>query len=210
MSVGKAIRKALRAPFRPITKFIQRVGKAFRGLGNGFATFGRALGELFTEVPLGLWYFLVQIMIFIQITGEYVFTRMACGVEKIETFGDCFFYYMLDLIGKILYLVLITFPIWIIEFVSAGCIPARKVEKRVLQYFETIDRCIFDMFGFHIIHFSKSVRDKCYGCRVLKEKAFKEQGRKFNDNLKNTITPLLSDWTKTFQKGGNQIGQAFR
>ena len=105
MGIGKTIRNALRAPFRPISKFIQKVGKAFRGLGNGFATFGRALGELFTEVPLGLWYFLVQIMIFIHITGEYIFTRMACGVEKIGTLGDCFLYYMLDLLGKVLYLV---------------------------------------------------------------------------------------------------------
>lgn len=210
MSIGKTIKNALKAPLKPIFKFISKIGKAFKNLGQGLGTIGKSMGELLIDVPLGLWYFLVQIMIFINVTGEYVFTRLACGVEKAGTFGDCFFYYMIDLIGKVLYLVFISFPIWLIEFITNGFIPGKKVEKIMWQRFEAIDRCIFDIAGFHIIHFPKSIRDKCYGCRVLKEKAFTAQGKKFTYNLKNHITPLFSDWTKTAEKGGIQIGKAFR
>ena len=92
---------------------------------------------------------------------EYLGAHLKCGVEKIQSFLDCFFYYALEIFGKIIYL-----PIMLIFWFSEST----DIENSVWKSIEDLDKTIYSFTTIHISHYSDSIQKKCYKCDIPKLK----------------------------------------
>lgn len=88
-----------------------------------------------------------------------IFSYLECGYTMVKNLPDCWGYYALDLVGKILYIP-IAFLVWM---GSLG-----DIETAVWDYIDEADGMVFDTTGYHIIHFSPKITKKCYSCDVKK------------------------------------------
>ena len=84
-----------------------------------------------------------------------------------------------------------------------------KIENTIWSSLEKLDRFTIDQFGFHVIHFSKSVRDKCYNCRRLKPVAFVRKATDFANDINDPIIPLATNGISNMFDGFKRIVNAF-
>ena len=83
-----------------------------------------------------------------------------CGVQKIKSLPQCMIWYLLDLIGKIIYI-----PFFLL-FLFIRTITDVNVENMIWNVIETIDSYINSFAGFHLIYFPSEVIKKCYKCNI--------------------------------------------
>lgn len=83
---------------------------------------------------------------------------VACLIKRFQNFKSCFFWYLLEIIGQILYL-----PIRLIVWMGGKTFS--KYEKKFWKFVYDVDCKIYDIGGFHVFHFPESVQQKCYDCR---------------------------------------------
>jgi len=98
--------------------------------------------------------------IFAEVTN--IFNYIACAFDKIRTLPDCFFWYFLDIIFGVIYL--------IYSMLAAAIPPLKDAAKIVGDAIKMADRFIHDMTGFHIAKYPKPVLDKCYLCKGAPKK----------------------------------------
>jgi len=91
---------------------------------------------------------------FFKAIGSYI----KCSLEKVKNLPGCMPWYMLQIFGKCLYLPVIFF-VWLFKL--------QKIERDFWNAMESMDKAIFDIFGFHVIHYPQSVINKCYKCSSL-------------------------------------------
>jgi hypothetical protein len=109
----------------------------------------------------------VKIFAIFALLGRWIlaFASMAvCAVTKITQFPQCFPWYLLDLVGKVLY-----FPFYIIIFIfnSFGIREPAMLEKFIWDQLENVDKIIHGAVGLHIIHFPDCINEKCYKCKGM-------------------------------------------
>lgn len=167
-----------------IPKLITMVTEVVMGIKDIFL----GLAREFQEFPQGAFYFAVHIAIFIQYLGVFIFTNLFCAMQMIQNFTSCFFWYALDIFGKILYLV----PQIFILFFSLLGVPARDIEKQIWDGLESLDRIVVDASGYHLIHFPKDIRDKCYNCRRLSTSALIGRAAATFEDINDPILPLMA------------------
>ena len=113
----------------------------------------------FAKGALQLSMFVGKVFLFFNFFGKvllWCFLNITCGLEWFMNFRQCFFWYLLEIIGHILYLP-INFIVWIL--------PTLKPAERMLwQFLTDIDCSIFGILGFHLIHYSEDVLKRCYKC----------------------------------------------
>lgn len=167
-----------------IPKLINIVTEIVMGIKDIFL----GLAREFQEFPQGAFYLGVHLAIFIQYLGVFVFTNLFCAMQMIQNFTSCFFWYALDIFGKILYLV----PQVFILIFSLFGIPAREMEKNIWDALESVDRLVVDMSGYHLIHFPKNVRDRCYNCKRLSTSALIGRAADTFGDINDPIIPLMT------------------
>ena len=167
-----------------IPKLLDIVVEVVMGIKDIFL----GLAREFEEFPQGAFYLGVHLAIFIQYLGVFAFTNLFCAMQMIQNFTSCFFWYALDIFGKILYLL----PQVFILIFSLFGIPAREMEKNIWDSLESVDRIVIDMTGYHLIHFSKSVRDRCYNCKRLSTSALIGRAADTFGDINDPIIPLMT------------------
>lgn len=167
-----------------IPKLITIITEVVMGIKDIFL----GLAREFQEFPQGAYYFGVHVAIFIQYLGVFMFTNLFCAMQMIQNFTSCFFWYALDIFGKILYLV----PQVFILFFSLLGVPARDIEKQIWDGLESLDRIVVDATGYHLIHFPKSIRDKCYNCKRLSTNALIGKAADAFEDINDPILPLMT------------------
>lgn len=167
-----------------IPKLITIITEVVMGIKDIFL----GLAREFQEFPQGAYYFGVHVAIFIQYLGVFMFTNLFCAMQMIQNFTSCFFWYALDIFGKILYLVP---QIFILFFTLLG-VPARDIEKQIWDGLESLDRIVVDASGYHLIHFPKSIRDKCYNCKRLSTNALIGRAADAFEDINDPILPLMT------------------
>jgi hypothetical protein len=182
-----------------IFDIIPRVG---RGLGQIF----NGVQREFTGLPLGIWYGALDTSVFIQYVWEFAFTNFTCGMKLMNNIFSCIIYYILDAIGQILY-ILPRLLFWIIDKFAPKL--GTQIETTIWNYLDKIDRFTITHFGFHIIHFSKSVRNMCYNCKRLKPTVFVNQAIGIVDDLVDPILPLAVGGVVEMVNGLSTIVNAF-
>jgi hypothetical protein len=85
----------------------------------------------------------------------WCFQNITCGLEMFMNFRQCFFWYLLEIIGQTLYLP-IRFLVWILGI--------RTWEKYTWDKIQAIDCAFYDLTGIHLIHYSDDILKRCYKC----------------------------------------------
>ena len=76
-----------------------------------------------------------------------------------------------------------------------GCEGAKlgdETDPEVVDGLEALDRIVVDASGYHLIHFSKEVRDRCYNCKRLSTSALIGRAADTFNDINDPILPLMT------------------
>ena len=178
------------------------------GAGEGLFQIFEGVGQEFIEFPQGAFIGALSGAKLAHSVGVFGISTFFCGLQMMENFTSCIFYYILEIIGKTLYFIpMLVFMM--LDFVGGKGKIGSKIETNLWSLLEKLDRFTIDRFGFHIIHFPKSIRDKCYNCRRLKPSAFVRKTGEFVDDLTNDVIPLTTGGFVKMLGGFEKIINAF-
>lgn len=96
------------------------------------------------------WKYLVKVV-------TWIFNFAKCSLTWFANFRGCFFWYMLEIIGQILYLPF-RFLFWLM-----GC-TGDKIEKGIWKVIDGIDCFFLDITTYHVFRYSPEIIEKCYSC----------------------------------------------
>jgi len=140
---------------------VSRVYRENFNIGNAFKSLGNKISKGVTDKILGpIKNAFAKFLQFFKAIGSYI----KCGFTRIKTLPSCMQWYMLEILGKILYTP-IRFLVWLIS--KMGAPEVRQMEKDVWNYLEQIDKMTYSSAGIHIIHYSDEIIDGCYKCKGL-------------------------------------------
>lgn len=175
-------------------------------IGIGITKIFQGVAREMIELPAGIAIGAMGVSRFIQTIWIFGISNFFCGMKLMGNFTSCAFYYLLEIIGAILYLIpMLVFMV--LDWLSSGM--GSNIENKIWFYLEKLDRYTIDNIGIHVIHFSKSVRDKCYNCRRLKPVAFVRKAKDFANDINDPIIPLATGGLKDIFKGFERIVGAF-
>jgi hypothetical protein len=125
---------------------------------------------------------------FILASGVFAITHVICLVQNMSNFTKCFFYYLIDIVFYICYL-----PIVIMLWVFKGAVGINlyPLERKIWDMLYNFDAFFYGAFGFHLIKWSKSVRDQCYNCKRLKTQVLTHSASKFAKDIWWVVPPIL-------------------
>lgn len=98
----------------------------------------------------------------------------------------------------------------IIDWITGKSKVGSKIEDSIWSFLERVDRFTINNFGFHVIYFSKSIRDKCFNCRRLKPVAFVRKATDFANDINDPIIPLATGGIKDIFNGFAYIVDSFK
>lgn len=126
-------------------------------------------------------------------------THLICGLKLLGNIHKCFFYYILDIVGQILYLPARLF-LWISNtFFGINLYP---FECKIWKYIDIFDLYFFKYSKFHLIHYPKSVRDDCYNCCRLKTTTVVDRATKIGRDFTVKIPGFLTPGINKIAQGG--------
>ena len=214
------VETSLGAIFKAVVKIPEMFMMVFKLLGNvgGIGSFiaNLAMGTINIiagmTVALALSFFswlksldeLARLGIYVI---EFGITHMWCFMRILFSSFDCLFWYILETIGKILYLIGPTLFISVFLFIG---IDLRPMEKAIWNLLELLDKFIFGTVGFHIIHFPKWVRNRCYNCKRLKISSLSNQFFEYSSYLTDHIPRDAAPGISMMQLGFGQFMDALQ
>jgi hypothetical protein len=178
--------------FNVIKNVFDGVGKVFKGIGEEFD----AVGE---SVEIGV----TDIFTLIEFVFIFLGSYIGCGVYFLMNIRNCFFYYLLEILGQILYIP-VRICVWIFSLFSFNL---QKYLDIFWSKMEILDRIVYKYGGFHIIHYPRSVRQKCYVCKRLKTQVLVDKSNIIKDDFapRGRIEQVFNKGINTIREGGNQI-----
>jgi hypothetical protein len=151
----KIVIEGLSGPF----SFLGDIAKIFKKIGKAFSTIGQIFGyvpKLFTYLSKYIGKVcnnLTQAFQYIPRVFIWLGSYITGGLRFITNLNKCFGWYFLDTLGKTIYLP-IKFLFWLFSLTS--------IEDMVWDFAESFD-CIAKKYtGYHLIHYSDSIQDRCY------------------------------------------------
>jgi hypothetical protein len=194
--------------------FFKKIGKVFGAIsqvGQGVKDIFEGVVREFTGVPQGIWYGALDTSVFIQYIWEFFITNFMCGMKLMQNAFSCAIWYILEIIGQIMYLVpRILF--FLLDKISGAMKKGLKVgtmiESTIWNGLEFIDRLTITYLKFHIIHYSKSIREMCYNCKRLKPTVFVDKALEIVDDLGDPILPLMIGGLQQMIGGLGRIANA--
>ena len=130
---------------KPMTKSFTKVGKQISG---GFTKIFGIITKFFKYVG----------DVFVSI-----FSYIECGFYKVIKLPQCMGWYMLEVFGHILYIPF-GFFFWVFSL--------QAIEKQIWGVLEDVDCFCHASTGYHLIHYSDSIINKCYKCNIKKMPKF--------------------------------------
>jgi hypothetical protein len=179
----------------------QRFANIFAGIINIFM--GLAIELKDVGVVSGI--VLTDFFIFLKYTWELIRTYMICAPKMIANLTSCLIYYMCDFFGIVLYL-----PVRILLAILKACgINLYPTEQKIWDSIEKFDRLVFTYVGFHLIHWPKSIRDKCYNCKRLKLTVYADRILDIVDDFTVTIPGIMVTGLRYLKKALGNVNQVF-
>ena len=147
--------------------FYQKYKHAYMKEGFGIGDFADIFGvipNIFNKVfsiftGIGAFFVYIGKIVTCYIPGlfKWLYQHLVCTISKLQSFFDCFVYYAFEIFCKVLY-----FPILLFFFFSG----LTDLENSIWDNIEQIDIQIHNLTGYHICHYSDSIQDKCYKCKI--------------------------------------------
>jgi hypothetical protein len=137
------------------------------GKGNPFSKLGNSIKKNFKSAGKQITKNILKpITKFFKYIGDVflsIFSYLECGAQKIGKLPQCMGWYLLEVLGHILYLPF-AFFFWLFSLQS--------IEKMIWNVLEDIDCFFYASTGYHLIHYSDSIINKCYKCKLKKMPKF--------------------------------------
>lgn len=133
--------------------------KVIKPMTNSFKKVGSSITKGFTRT-IGM------ITKFFKYVGDVflsIFSYIECGFVKIIKLPQCMGWYLLEVFGHILYIPF-AFFFWLFSLQS--------IENMIWNVLEDIDCFFYASTGYHLIHYSDSIINKCYNCNIKKMPKF--------------------------------------
>lgn len=162
-----------------------RVENVLLGISNIFA----GVGEFFNKLEVSAGEFLPEVQTLYDYNILFFGRYLACFTKFALNFFKCFVYYLIDFVGKLLYLP-VSLTLWLLfTFLAIDLYP---IEKTVFSTLDGLDLFLQPILGFSILRYPKHIREDCYTCIRLRGevityqtkevgKAFRKQAGKFVD-----------------------------
>jgi len=189
--------------------FFKELGKRFKFLGEGIGGIIKGVGEEFVGVVEGSFFFLNDMIAWVITVVVFSGTNIICFIELLGNFKQCILYYLLNIIFEILYIP-VRIIIWIL--IKIGIINLEPLIDKFSAFLEKIDQKIYKYSKFHIIHYPKSIREKCFVCKRLKPQVLIDVALDFASD----ITPMdgriihpLAQGISDMIGGGEKLGYVF-
>jgi hypothetical protein len=131
--------------FQRMSNFFRSVGDIFKYIPRLFKYLGSYIVKVFDNVAEAFKY---TPRVFIWL-GSYI----TGGLRFVTNLNKCFGWYSLDVFGQILYSP-IKFLFWLFSL--------QYIEDMLWGYAENIDCMVKKYTGYHLIHYSDSIQDRCY------------------------------------------------
>jgi len=172
-----------------IVSEIEKLGPRIENIGVGLEEIFMGIGYQFVELGEGIGESVEGTGEVLYFSFEYIKTYLTCSIKFIKNFYKCVFFYIIDAIGKLLYL-----PVRIVMWIMYTFfrLDAYGIEKQVWDGLETLDTIFFELFGLHIIYYPKKIRDDCYTCIRLKSSVVGNKSREVNKTIAQIIPNLFS------------------
>uniref|UniRef100_A0A6C0JJ91 Uncharacterized protein n=1 Tax=viral metagenome TaxID=1070528 RepID=A0A6C0JJ91_9ZZZZ len=149
--------------------------------------------------------FSIDILNLLGYMFEFVKTYTVCSVYFIANAKRCVLYYIIEMIGFILYMPVRIFLL-ILNAIGINLYP---YEHKVWNGLEQLDHIIVGAAGFHIIYWPKSIRDQCFNCKRLKIDVLMERAGDISGDFFVKAPELLKSAIRLFTVGAGELGQIF-
>jgi hypothetical protein len=152
---AKYIREGISGPF----SFLDDIANTFKKFANFFSMVGNVFkwaGDLCRYL---VWYVghifdnIAQAFMYIPEVFLWLGSYITGGLRFITNLNKCFGWYFLDMMGQTLYLP-VKFLFWVANM--------KSIEDMIWEYAEDIDCIVKKYTGYHLIHYSDSIQDRCY------------------------------------------------
>jgi hypothetical protein len=175
------------AELKAVTDLVQGTWKMFLGTLNVIPKIGDHLGD-------GIY------AIF-----TFAITWIMCLFKNLSNFQVCGFYYVLEIIGQILYLPVRIF-LWIAYKFGIDIYP---METKFWNTIEIVDSYSMRYLTFHISHYPKNIREKCYTCKRLKVSSLVNHSLPLVDVLVDDVPKQLVPGIMQIVKGAEELTHPF-
>lgn len=131
-------------------KIINSGKMASIGMGHGVEAVGKSAWMTTTDIGDLIW-----------MIGRFTYQWLMCLVALTRELRTCFIFYLVDIIGQMLYLI-VPISVFLIKHVSGI-----NLEEEVLYIhllIEKADQAFYDQLGYHFAHLPDSVNRTCYTC----------------------------------------------
>jgi hypothetical protein len=169
LNVGGKIRESIENTKRALERAGENLKKSFQifdEVGKGFKRmigFFKMIGKVFEWIGVFFRYlfkFIVRVFDNLRKVFEYVpaifkwiGSYLEGGIRYLSNLNKCFGWYSLDAVGHILYAP-IKFLFWLFSL--------QYIENMLWGYAETFDCMVKKYTGYHLIHYSDEIQNRCY------------------------------------------------
>lgn len=192
--------------FKRIICFFGSVPRRISNINAGFGNIFKGINAEFAAIGKSFAMGVSSITTFSMYIGEFIRTYVGCGFKFFENFFDCVFYYIVDVIIYIISLPLV-FIIWAFKFYLS--IDISYVRVRAYNGMKALNDFLYPYLGFHIIHWPKPVREKCYLCKRLKVSAVNQKANDVGTTFKEKIPNNFGRSRRLFRIGKRQFEEIF-
>jgi hypothetical protein len=192
--------------FARIVCFLNKSPPRFRNLAASLDNIFTASTEEFVAFGYALDLGFSSISNMIIYIATYISNYIECTFKILENFLDCIIFYVLDIIGQLLYLP-VRIVLWI--FKTFLQLDLYNMEKQTWDGLEDMDEYLFEIVGVHLLRYPKYVRDTCYTCLRLRTDVINEQADVVRHSFSKTIPAMLGKSKDKFKKGRLQFHEIF-
>jgi len=174
--------------FESITDIITGVGETFLG---SIETLAFSIPDIFDGIVTLI---------------EFSLSNLFCFIKILGNFKSCIFYYILDIIGQLMYLP-IRITLWAVkQFLKVNVYP---LEQKIWEYIDLADCALHKFTGFYLTHYPPNVIDDCYNCCRVKTSVLYQKGQQINDDINKYAPDLLWPGIKNIEKGAQKFMNPF-
>ena len=191
--------------FLRIVCFLNNIPARFANIGAGFDSVFKGVEEEFVALGYAIELGYTSIASLIFHASLYIRSYLDCATKMITNFGDCFFFYIFEVVGQILYL---PFRIIMWVFITFFSFSLYETEKQIWNSIYDLNDSLFPYLGFHIAHYSKSVRDKCYTCVRLRDEVVSFKANQVDKTFKKDIPDIFRRKRTQFKKSQRHLAES--
>jgi len=183
---------------------ISQVFNVLKNIGEGIGKIFRGVGEEFEDVSEGVVVGVIDISTLIEFVFIFLGSYIGCAVYFLTNIKGCLFYYLVEVLGQILYIP-VRITVWI--FSTFLNVNLQQYVDMFWDSMEKIDQLVYTYAGFHIIHYPRNIRQRCYVCKRLKTQVLSDQAAVVKDDFSpgGHIEQIMMGGINTIRDGAHEI-----